>query len=230
MPTVRITIDDRAIRAATGQTILKAAENAGIDIPRLCAYKDLTPHGSCRVCSVRANGQIVAACVQPVAEGMVVENDTPEMNDYRRAIVDMLFVEGNHLCMACEKTGHCELQGLAYRLGIAAPRYPLLHRHRDLDMSHPDVWLDRNRCILCGRCVRVSAEIDGKHVFQFVGRGQNKRLEVDGHELGATALDGTDAAVAACPTGALGRKRVGFTVPIGERPLDRGADAPGGQP
>jgi [NiFe] hydrogenase diaphorase moiety small subunit len=122
--------------------------------------------------------------------------------------------------MYCEKSGHCELQALAYRFGITAPRYQLLYPKREIDMSHPDVYLDHNRCILCGRCVRVSQELDHKNVFQFIERGCRKRLQVDGEALAATDLRGTDEAVASCPVGALMRKRVGYSVPVGRRPYD----------
>ena len=220
MNEITITIDGREIRAETGQTILEAAEAAGIYIPHLCAYKKLNPRGSCRVCSVRCNGRIQAACVPTVSDGMLVENNTAEILDYRRAILDMLFVEGNHFCMFCEKSGLCELQALAYRFGITVPQFPHLNPARDIDLSHPDVYLDHNRCILCGRCVRVSQDLDHKHVFQFVNRGHRKRLQVNGKALAETELSVTDAVVASCPVGALMRKRVGYAVPVGKRPYD----------
>ena len=217
---VTVTIDGKSVAAEKGQTLLKAAEGAGIYIPRLCAYKNLIPHGSCRVCSVRVNGRIQAACVQTVTDGAIVENETAELQEYRRNIIDLLFVEGNHFCMFCEKSGHCELQALAYRFGIKAPRYRFLCPKREIDMSHPDVYLDHNRCILCGRCVRVSQELDHKNVFQFVERGHHKRLQVNGEALAATDLRVTDEVVASCPVGALMRKRVGYSVPVGARPFD----------
>jgi [NiFe] hydrogenase diaphorase moiety small subunit len=220
MNQITFTIDGKTVQARPGQTILKAAEAAGIYIPRLCAYKDLIPHGSCRVCSVRVNGRIQAACVQSASEGAIVESETPEVQEFRRNIIDLLFVEGNHYCMFCEKSGMCELQALAYRFGITVPKYAYLNPHRDIDLSHPDVYLDHNRCILCGRCVRVSQDLDQKNVFQFVGRGHNKRLQVNGDALAATDLKVTDAVIAACPVGALLRKRVGYEVPVGRRPFD----------
>ena len=220
MSTITFMLDGRTVKARPDQTILKAAEDAGIYIPRLCAYKDLIPYGSCRVCSVRVNGRIQAACVQTVTEGSVVESDTPEINEFRRNLIDLLFVEGNHFCMFCEKSGLCELQALAYRFGITAPRYAYLNPKRDIDLSHPDVFLDHNRCILCGRCVRVSQELDQKNVFQFVERGWRKRLQVNGEQLARTDLRVTDAVVASCPVGALMKKRVGYAVPVGQRLYD----------
>lgn len=220
MATITFAIDGKPVSGQPGQSILKAAQAAGIYIPRLCAFKDLIPHGSCRICSVRVNGRIQAACVQTISDGMVVENDTPEILEFRKAILDMLFVEGNHYCMFCEKSGLCELQALAYRFGITAPQFPLLNPNRPIDLSHPDVYLDHNRCILCGRCVRVSQELDNKNVFQFVGRGYQKRLQVNGEALAATGLRVADRVTASCPVGALMKKRVGYAVPVGERPFD----------
>ena len=150
-----------------------------------------------------------------------MENESAPVQAYRRDIVDMLFVEGNHYCMFCEKSGECELQALAYRLGITAPKYPYQFPTRDVDASHPDIFIDRNRCVLCGRCVNASRDVDGKNVFQFVGRGSDKRIAVDAEaNLAGTDLDAADKAADVCPVGAILRKRVGYAVPIGERKYD----------
>lgn len=218
---IELTIDGREISAVPGQTILAAAEEAGVYIPRLCHLKGLTPHGSCRICTVLVNGRPQSACTQPVAPGMLVENDTPKVNGLRRNLLDMLFVEGNHFCMFCEKSGNCELQALAYRFGITAPKYPYMFPQRTLDASHPDILIERNRCILCGRCVRASQELDGKHAFDFIGRGAHKRLHVNAEaRLADTDAAAEDRAVAACPVGSLLRKRVGYALPVGRRAYD----------
>ena len=146
---ITFTIDGKEIEAEKGQTILQAAEDAGIYIPRLCAHKDLEPFGSCRVCTVLVNGRPQAACTQPVAPGIVVESESEKVKNVRKKIIEMLFVEGNHYCMFCEKSGNCELQALAYRFGIFAPTLPYMFPKRDIDMSHPDIMIERNRCILC---------------------------------------------------------------------------------
>jgi len=216
-----LSVDGRAIAAQPGQTILEAADAAGVYVPRLCWMKDLLPSGSCRVCTVRVNGRPQAACTQPAAAGMVVENDTEELRALRRDLIDMLFVEGNHFCMFCEKSGNCELQALAYRFGITAPKYPYLFPRRELDASHPEVLLDRNRCVMCARCLRASRALDGKAVFGFTGRGPAKRLAVNSATgLAGTDLAATDRAVAACPTGSLLVKQVGYAVPVGRRRFD----------
>ncbi len=219
---VTFTIDGVGVEAEAGQTILQAAARAGIYIPHLCAMKGLSPWGSCRVCTVMANGRPQAACTMPVAEGMVVESQTAELADLRSSMVEMLFVEGNHFCMFCEKSGNCELQAMGYRMGMLSPRHSYLFPARPLDASHPDVMLEFNRCIHCARCIRASQELDGKHVFQFIGRGAHKRIGVDSATGAAgTDLSAADQAVAVCPVGCIVKKRVGFVVPIGQRSFDR---------
>jgi [NiFe] hydrogenase diaphorase moiety small subunit len=218
---ITFTIDGVEVKGAPGQTILEAADDAGIYIPRLCHAKGLTPHGSCRVCTVIVNGRPQAACTQPIAEGTTVENNTDDVQKHRRNIIDMMFVEGNHFCMFCEKSGNCELQAVAYRMGICAPKYPYQFPDCTVDASHPDILIDRNRCILCGRCVQASRDMDGKGVFEFVGRGADKRIAVNAEaKLADTDVDVTDKAVDICPVGAILKKRVGFKVPVGERMYD----------
>jgi [NiFe] hydrogenase diaphorase moiety small subunit len=216
------TIDDVEVEAKSGQSIIEAADEAGIYIPRLCYFEGLVPHGSCRICTVMVNGRPQAACIQPARPGIIVESDTEQIRKYRRRLIEMLFVEGNHYCMFCEKSGNCELQAMAYRFGITAPTLPYLFPQREVDASHPDIFIDRNRCILCGRCVRASRDLDGKHVFEFVGRGIDKRVSVNAQaRLADTELDITDRAVDVCPVGAILKKGVGFKVPIGQRLYDR---------
>jgi [NiFe] hydrogenase diaphorase moiety small subunit len=214
-------LDGETVQGDPGQTILQAADAAGRYIPRLCAHKDLVPHGSCRVCTVLVNGRPQSACTQPIASGVMVESNSAKVEKLRASLIEMLFVEGNHFCMFCEKSGNCELQALAYRFGIAAPRYPYQFPYRDVDASHPDIFLDRNRCVLCGRCVRASRDVDGKNVFQFVGRGREKRIAVNTRAgLGESNAAVTDKAIAVCPVGAILHKRVGYAVPIGKRLYD----------
>lgn len=218
---ITITIDGVEVQAKRGQTILKAAEQAGIYIPRLCAKDELSPFGACRVCTVFVNGRPQASCTQPVAPGIIVESNTEKVTKIRKRIIEMLFVEGNHFCMFCEKSGNCELQAMAYRLGITAPTLPYLFPKREVDATHPDIFIDRNRCILCARCVRASRDLDGKNVFQFVGRGIDKKIAVNAKaRLVDTNLDVSDKAVDICPVGAILRKGVGFKVPIGKRLYD----------
>jgi len=216
-------IDGVAVMASPGQTIMEAADAAGIYIPRLCDVEGLRHQGGCRVCTVKAGGRSVSACTQPAEPGLQVENDTPARTKVRRDLVEMLFHEGNHLCPICEKSGNCELQAMAYRLEMTAPtRFPWLEPCRELDASHPDVALDTNRCISCGRCIRASQDQDGKGVFGYVGRGIHRRVAVNGADLAHTDAAVTDHAIGVCPVGCIIRKGEGFSTPIGERHFDHG--------
>ena len=217
------TIDGIAIPARQGQTIMEAADAAGVYIPRLCDHEGLRHQGGCRVCTVKAGGRSVAACTQPAAPGLAVESETPHIQSMRRDLVEMLFHEGNHLCPVCEASGNCELQAMAYRLGMIEPtKFPYLEPTRPVDATHPDIALDTNRCISCGRCIRASEDVDGKGVFGYVGRGIHRRVAVDGIDLAHTDASLGDHAVSAdvCPGGCIIRKRIGFSVPIGERDFD----------
>jgi [NiFe] hydrogenase diaphorase moiety small subunit len=179
---VTFVLDGRDIEARPGQSILEAADAAGIYIPRLCWHEDLTPGGHCRICSVKVNGKVTNACTMPVMDGMA----------------------------------------LAYRFGMTAPTYPYLSRAAAVDASHPDVFIDRNRCVLCGRCVRASRDRDHKGLFGFEGRGVSMRVVVDSLDgLGGTALVREDAAAAICPTGSIVVKRVGYDTPYGKRTYDK---------
>ncbi len=220
----KFTVDGVIIEARPGQTVMDAADQAGIYIPRLCDTEGLQPQGSCRVCVVKMNGRVVSSCTQPVEADSVVENETHEIRNYRRDLVRMLYHEGNHLCPICEASGRCELQAMGYRLGITqATKYPYLQPVRPVDASHPDIVLDNNRCILCGRCIRASRDVDGKNVFEYTGRGIHKRVGVNGRNLASTNASLEDKAIAleTCPVGCIIQKKRGFFAPIGEREFDK---------
>jgi [NiFe] hydrogenase diaphorase moiety small subunit len=217
------TVDGRTVPFHEGQTVMRAALEAGVYIPHLCYKPGFHPRGSCRLCTVKVNGQCVAACTTLAQDGMAVASETPEVVDIRRALVEMLFVEGNHTCPACEKSGACRLQAIAYHVGLVTPRFEHLYPARDLDASHPDVLLDRNRCILCQLCIQASRDVDGKNVFAIGGRGIGARIVVNAPSgrLGDTTLSVQDAAVGVCPVGAILLKRHAYEVPIGRRTYDR---------
>ena len=217
------TIDGRIIPFAEGQTIIQAATAAGVFIPHLCYHPDFKPHGSCKLCTVKVNGRHTASCTMRAMAGMVVESDTEEINGERRALTQMLFVEGNHFCPSCEMSGNCRLQATAYHLGMMSPHYDHFFPSRPVDASHPEVLLDFNRCILCSLCVRASRDVDGKNVFALSGRGIKTHLIVNAKsgQLGDTDFTLDDKAAQVCPVGVILKKRQGFAVPIGERTYDR---------
>ena len=220
--TVQFTIDGRVVQARRGQTVLEAAASAGIWIPRLCWMEGVRPHGACRVCTCLIDGRPQSTCTYPATAGIEVENDTPDLRDERRSVVEMLFAEGNHFCMFCERSGDCELQALAYRLGVTHSRHRHLWPLRDVDASHPDIWIDRDRCIQCGRCVRASQQLDLNGTYQFTERGFRQRVAVNAAEgLAGTQATLGDAATHACPVGALLPKHEGYAQPIGRRRYDK---------
>jgi [NiFe] hydrogenase diaphorase moiety small subunit len=218
-----LTIDGRHILFTPGQTIMDAALAAGVYIPHLCHNPAFSPHGSCRVCVVRANGREISACTAPAASGMEVESETEDIRALRVGILQMLFVEGNHCCPGCEVSGACQLQAVAYYCGMLEPHFRHLYPHREVDASHPDAILDPNRCILCELCVRASRDHDGKRVFAVSGRGIASRLIVDSPtgRLGDSRFSGSDQAAHVCPVGAILPRRAGCLVPIGQRLYDR---------
>ena len=215
-------LDGEEIPFAPGQTIIEAAKAAGKWIPHLCWHPDFEPHGSCKLCTVKVNGRLGAACTIAAQAGVEVENRTQELDDKRRTLLQLLFVEGNHFCPSCEKSGNCLLQGTAYELGMLSPHFDMFYPDRPVDASHPDILLDFNRCILCELCVRASREIDGKNVFALSGRGIRTHLIVNSESgrLADTDFSANDRAASICPVGVILRKRIGFAVPIGERKFD----------
>jgi [NiFe] hydrogenase diaphorase moiety small subunit len=134
----------------------------------------------------------------------------------------MLFIEGNHFCPSCEKSGDCLLQATAYQLEMRGPRSEEFYPNRQVDATHPDILLDFNRCILCGLCVQASQDVDGKNIFAIGGYGIDSHLIVNSEsgKLGDTNMALTDRAAHVCPVGVILPKRVGFAVPIGERTYD----------
>lgn len=217
-----INIDGQNVPFEDGQTIIEAATAAGVYIPHLCHKPGYTPHGSCKLCTVKVNGRNCSACTFPAADGQTVINNSAELQEDRRRITQMLFVEGNHFCPGCEKTGNCNLQGVAYHLNMLDNHFPHFFAHREVDASHPEIMIDHNRCIFCNLCVRASKEKDGKNVFGIAGRGINKRLVVNSvsGQLKDSDIDVNDCAAHICPTGAILIKRVGYQVPIGQRRYD----------
>jgi [NiFe] hydrogenase diaphorase moiety small subunit len=223
----RFTLDGVELPFAAGETLMQAAARAGAYIPHLCWHERLGQSGACRLCVVKIGGpnggRLAAACTTPAGDGMTVENRTAELDARRRLLVQMLFVEGNHFCPSCEKSGSCLLQAVAYDVGMLGPHFEEFYPHRPVDASHPRMWLDLNRCILCKLCVRASREVDGKDVFAIGGHGIGSHLVVNSPSglLGDSRFEADDLAAQVCPVGAILPKRRGFVVPIGARRFDR---------
>ena len=217
---IQITLNGVVIHAKDGQTIVEAARESGTYIPTLCDFKSLPPAGTCRMCTVQVGGRTVSGCTTPVTNGMVVESESPELADLRRGIIEMLFVEGNHMCPSCEKSGDCELQALAYRYRMDVPRFPFSFTDRSIDASLPHLILEHNRCIQCLRCVRGVKARGGQDIFGFRNRGREIRITVDTTVPDALSDDTAIRAEAICPVGALIRKGPHYLTPIGQRRFD----------
>ena len=205
-----VRIDGELVNAAEGQTILQVARAANKYIPTLCYLEGLSAVGACRLCIVEVSGmgRLLPACTTPVQEGMSVTTNSPKLARARRITLELLFAERNHTCSVCVSNGHCELQAMAKALGVTSIRYPYNFPKLPVDMSHERYVLDHNRCILCTRCVRVCAEIEGAHVWEVTGRGIQSRIVSDLAEAWGDARSCTSCGkcVQSCPTGALAEK------------------------
>jgi NADH dehydrogenase/NADH:ubiquinone oxidoreductase subunit G len=220
--TIRFTIDDTECLAEDGKSVLEAARDNGVYIPSLCYLRGYKPRGGCRICTVLVNGRPMAACTTPVTNGMKIDNNTAELTDARKAIIELMFVEGNHLCPSCVKSGDCSLQALAYRFQIFAPRFPYQFPVREIDTTSPKLILDLNRCINCRRCMRAVTMPDGKAIFGAKRRGHRLSVKID-TELGQELTDEQAAfAMSVCPVGSILVSGRGYAKPIGKRRFDSG--------
>jgi len=218
---IKFKIDGKEIIAKKGQTIVEAARDNGVYIPTLCNFKGVKPKGSCRICSVKVNNRFMTSCTTPAAPGMEVYNNTTEISDLRKSIIELLFVSGNHFCPACEKSGNCELQGLAYKYQMMVPRFPYSFKKRGVIATGPKLLKEQDRCILCQRCMKTIKDESGKRYYAFHNRGNKLEVVMD-EEMSKTIPDElAKQAMENCPVGSIIYKEVGFAEPIGTRKFDK---------
>ncbi|MBQ5349310.1 MAG: (2Fe-2S)-binding protein, partial [Phascolarctobacterium sp.] len=210
MTMVNLTINGKQVQAPQGATILEAARAAGIHIPTLCYHPELRPEGACRLCMVEASGArtLVASCVYPVSEGMVVNTNTNKVREARKMVVELLLANHPKDCLSCQKSGDCELQKIAADLGMRKIRFEGGERKtHTIDCSNPSLVRDQEKCILCGRCIRVCRDVQGMSVYSFARRGfdtiVSTAFESDLKDAVCTYC-GQCASV--CPTGAIVEK------------------------
>ena len=217
-----LVIDGKDVAASSDETVLSAAKENGIRIPTLCHLDGLSDVGACRLCMVEVEGsrKLLPACATKVEEGMRVTTQSDRLVAYRRNIIELFFVERNHVCAVCVANNHCELQAQARELSLTHFELPALHPELAVDATHERFVLDQNRCILCTRCVRVCDEIEGAHTWDISGRGVGSRLVSDlGTPWGSsTTCTSCGKCVQVCPTGALFEKGRSVAEPKARRP------------
>ena len=174
----RITIDGTLCEVESGQSVLGAARASGIYIPSLCWHRRLGKASRCRTCVVEVEGMrgLQESCATEVADGMVVRTDTETARAVRTMVAELLLSSGSHNCIACEASGRCELEEMAYRLGIEKPTYLMETEAIELDTSSEGIIRDVNRCILCGRCVKACNENVMHRVLNVAWRSTEARL------------------------------------------------------
>jgi bidirectional [NiFe] hydrogenase diaphorase subunit len=209
-PIKTLVIDGQDVSARADQTILEVARDHSMFIPTLCHMQGLHPVGACRLCvvEVKNSKKLIPACTTTVEEGMEVTTNSERLQNYRLTVLELIFSERNHICSVCVTNGNCELQSMAQKLNMSHVRFPYLYPKLAVDASHERFVLDHNRCILCGRCVRVCDEIEGAHTWDMTGRGINCRVITDLNQPWGSSETCTSCGkcVNVCPTGALSEK------------------------
>lgn len=218
---IKFKIDGKEIIAKTGQTIVEAAKENGVYIPTLCNFAGVKPKGSCRICTVKINNRFMTACSTPAAPGMEVESNTAEISDFRKSIIELLFVSGNHFCPACEKSGDCELQALAYKYQMMVPRFPYSFDRKGIVPAGPKILKEQDRCIMCQRCMKTIKDENGRHYFAFKNRGKELEVVMDEEMCKTIPDDLAKQAMLNCPVGSIIYKEIGYKKPIGTRKYDK---------
>ena len=203
---MKLTIDGQAVETTEGRTILEAAREHGIHVPALCFHPRIGKAGRCRACVVEIEGVrgLKESCATPAKDGMVVSTNTPRVLEARRMVVELLLSEGHHQCLACQASGECELQEMAYMLGIERPGLLFDTPPEPLDTSSEGIVREADKCIQCGRCVSACQNLVVNQVLAFGYRGHSARVVADeDRPLGESSCVLCGECVQVCPVGAL---------------------------
>lgn len=206
MGQIRLTINNQTVEVEQGATILEAARKIGIEIPTLCYHQQLCKEGSCRICVVEVAGarSLVASCVHPAADGMVVQTNSPRVRKTRKNILELLVASHDRDCLSCDRNTQCELQKLTQAYGVRDVRFPATVAQEQPDLSTPSIIRDTKKCILCGRCIRVCREKQGVAALGLSFRGSKTKVgPAFGRNLADVACTLCGQCVAVCPVGAL---------------------------
>ena len=211
---VTVTIDGQRVQVAEGTSIMRAAMEAGIQVPKLCASDMLDSFGSCRVCLVEVEGRngLPASCTTPVANDMVVRTQTERLKAVRKGVMELYISDHPLNCLTCSANGDCELQDVAGAVGLREVRYGYdgaNHIESVKDESNPYFTYDPSKCIVCSRCVRACEEVQGTFALTIEGRGFDSRVSASAHEAFMDSeCVSCGACVQACPTATLNEKSV----------------------
>jgi len=210
--TVRVTVDGRTVEVSAGTSVMRAAGEAGINVPKLCATDSLEAFGSCRMCLVEVDGVrgTPASCTTPCTDGMVVTTQSDELGRLRRGVMELYLTDHPADCAGCAR-GNCEMQALAATVGVAEVRYPRrepARQHASYDETNPYFAYDPAACIVCSRCVRACAETQGTFALTVAGRGLESAISPGGTDFLSSECVSCGACVQACPTSALTEKSV----------------------
>jgi NADH-quinone oxidoreductase subunit G len=198
-------IDGRAVAIEGERNLLELVRKANIDLPTFCYHSELSVYGACRLCLVDIEGRgIQGACSTPPEPGLKIKTTTPQIRDIRRVAVELLLANHDQQCPTCARSANCQLQNLAQRLGIKKVRFKPVHQPVPIDESSPSLVRDPNKCVLCGDCVRMCAEIQGIGAIDFAHRGHDVAVKpAFGKQLGEVECVNCGQCASVCPTGAL---------------------------
>ena len=211
--TLKVKIDGIEVEVPNGTSVMRAAAEAGIQVPKLCATDSLNAFGSCRMCLVEIDGKkgTPASCTTPCEQGMVVKTQTPKVERLRRGVMELYISDHPLDCLTCPANGDCELQDMAGVVGLRDVRYGFEgsnHLNEETDSSNPYFSYDSSKCIVCNRCVRACDEIQGTLALTIQGRGFNSRVSAGGTDFMSSECVSCGACVQACPTATLQEKNV----------------------
>ncbi|MDO5557384.1 MAG: NADH-dependent [FeFe] hydrogenase, group A6 [Clostridia bacterium] len=207
---INLKIDGIEVKVPEGTTILEAARAASINIPTLCFLKEINEVGECRMCIVEVEGRrgFVTSCIQKVEEGMVVKTNTPDVEETRKVVLDLILSNHKRECLTCIRNKNCELQTLAEKYNIQTIEYEGERINYDIDDLSPSIVRDMNKCILCRRCVATCKKVQNVGAIETINRGFNSCISTaNGESINDVDCTFCGQCITACPVGALSEKQ-----------------------
>src|SRR4051795_10386351 len=216
---VTVEIDGELVSVPAGTSVMRAAAEAGVKVPKLCATDSVDAFGSCRLCLVEIDGKrgTPASCTTPVEPGMKVKTQTPKLAKLRRNVMELYISDHPLDCLTCAANGDCELQDMAGAVGLREVRYgydgdnhvkPSAEKYLPKDESNPYFTYDPSKCIVCNRCVRACEEVQGTFALTIAGRGFDSRVAAGPTNFFESECVSCGACVQACPTATLQEKSI----------------------